>query len=122
MTGQKRKTVTRWDDVMTEDGWTRWVIDLARRTGWMVTPIRPAPIPGDESGRRITHLDGDKGWPDLALARPGVFLARELKTNHGALSKEQRVWLAHLGPFGGVWRPRDRDEVVATLTARRGPA
>jgi hypothetical protein len=46
-----------------------------------------------------------------------VVLIRELKSDRGRLAAEQQAWLDALGPLGGVWRPRDRDLVLATLTA-----
>ena len=115
----RRKKITRLDDLMSEEDWQAEVIGIAKRCGWRVMHSRPAPIPGDPSGRLITHVTGDQGWPDLALARDGVFLAVELKRNDRSPSPEQRRWLEHLGPFGHVWRPRDRDTVVRILTAPR---
>lgn len=97
---------------MTEDEWTRWVIEAAKWRGWMVTHFRPAKL---QSGRWATPLSGHKGFPDLALAKGGRVLLRELKTDRGVLSPEQKVWLAALGEHGGVWRPRDRDKVLAEL-------
>lgn len=50
------------------------------------------------------------GWPDSVIVSRGGILFRELKTEHGSLSPEQR----HVGDLitraGGnwrVWRPRD---------------
>lgn len=62
------------------------------------------------------------GFPDLVLVNPrtGRVLWRELKTNKGRVSPEQRAWLDGLAAVGmdaGVWRPDDLDSglVVAEL-------
>ena len=62
------------------------------------------------------------GFPDLVLVNPptGRVLWRELKTNKGRVSPEQRAWLDGLTAAGmdaGVWRPNDLDTglVVAEL-------
>lgn len=54
------------------------------------------------------------GFPDLVLVntRTGRILWRELKTNKGRISPEQREWLDGLtaaGQDAGVWRPNDLD-------------
>lgn len=57
-----------------------------------------------------TPVQGDgKGFPDLVIVGGGV-LYRELKSNTGYPSQEQRAWISALGASGadvGVWRPRD---------------
>jgi hypothetical protein len=91
------------------------VVDLAKRTGWLVTHFRPART---QRGYR-TAIQGHKGFPDVVLARDGVVLFRECKTDTGRLAPEQRAWLAAL-PDAAVWRPRDWDDVIVpTLTAPR---
>jgi hypothetical protein len=101
---------------LAEDPFVDRVIDLAKRTGWLVTHFRPART---QRGYR-TPIKGHKGFCDLVLARAGVVLIRECKTDKGTLSVEQRAWLAELGDLGGVWRPRDWDSVIVpTLTAPR---
>jgi hypothetical protein len=98
---------------VTEDEWKSWVLDVARWHHWLVSHFRPART---ERGWR-TPLEGNAGYPDVTLARGGVVLIRELKSDRGRLAPEQQAWLEALGPLGGVWRPRDRDLVLATLTA-----
>lgn len=44
------------------------VLDLAGLLGWRRAHFRPAVLP---SGRWATHMAGDKGFPDLALAAAG---------------------------------------------------
>lgn len=50
------------------------------------------------------------GWPDLVLVRDGALMFRELKTERGRLTADQRDWLSALQVAGqdvGVWRPAD---------------
>lgn len=102
---------------MTESAWSAWVIDLARWSSWKVVHFLPA---WTADGSRVrTALHGDKGSPDLLLARDGIVLLRELKTDTGRVAPEQLEWLHAIGDQGAIWRPRDRDLVTATLTAPR---
>jgi hypothetical protein len=39
------------------------------------------------------------------LARDGEIILAELKTGKGTLTREQKVWLQHIGDRGYVWRP-----------------
>lgn len=99
----------------TEAAFTSKVIHLARLNGWMVTHFLPA-----RTGKGYrTPVQGHIGFCDLVLARDQVVLIRELKTDRGSLSAEQRAWLAALGPVAAVWRPRDWDEILVTLSAPR---
>jgi hypothetical protein len=50
-------------------------------------------------------MSGDPGFPDLVLARGGVVLHVELKSEKGKVRPEQSEWLAELG--GEIWRPSD---------------
>lgn len=99
---------------LTEAQFQQRVVDLAKLTGWHCVHYRPA----WQAGKFRTPLTGDRGAPDLILARRGVVLLAELKTDRGRLSPEQKAWLAALGPYGRVWRPRDWPAIVAELTAR----
>ena len=106
-----------------EADWQRTVIDLARLGGWRVFHALPA----SRGGRIATHQLGDRGFPDLILARSGrTPIAAELKTQTGRLTVEQREWLDALlgnGAASGmdvrVWRPSDLDEVRRTLIGTR---
>lgn len=97
---------------MSEDDWETRVMDFAKLHGWKVCHYLPAIR---QSGRISTAVKGDRGGPDLQLARRGVVLLVELKTNSGTLSPEQREWLDECGEHGDVWRPRDWDRVQAIL-------
>lgn len=101
-------TLTR---TLTEAEWLTRVVDTARIHGWHAHHARPART---ARGYR-TALQGDRGAPDLLLARDGVVLLAELKTDTGRLGPGQRDWLDACGDHARLWRPRDWDAVLATL-------
>jgi hypothetical protein len=90
---------------ISEDAFQSRVVDYARLRGWLVVHYRPAPA--GRSGRYATPLQGNKGCPDLILARTGRVLLVELKSQRGRLSVDQAAWLGALGRNGRLWRPRD---------------
>lgn len=107
-------------------------IDLARRCRWSVTHFRAART---RAGYR-TAVQGHPGWPDLALARHGVLILRELKGDRGRVSPEQFDWARQLTPgwverrgwvpeeetavLFDVWRPGDwQTRIIPTLTQRK---
>jgi hypothetical protein len=97
-----------------EDDFQRFVIETAKLNGWKVTHFRPVKL---LSGRWATPLQGDAGFPDLALARGGVVILAELKSQKGIVSDDQESWLAAIGSeLGRVWRPSDRPAIVAELS------
>lgn len=110
------------------------IIELAMLSRWAVTHFRAAQT---RKGYR-TAVQGHIGWPDLALARCGVLLTRECKTDKGRLTPEQLDWARQISgnphwaetpaaPFEyragllyDVWRISDFEPlIVPTLTARR---
>lgn len=67
------------------------------------------------------------GFPDWVIVGPGGILYRELKSQKGRLSAEQRVWLEALRTAGAdadVWRPEDwmSGRIQRELTALAGRA
>ncbi len=101
---------------MTEEEFHQQVTHLAALYGWRVNHHRPTPT--GRTGDRWTTATTVKGWPDLTLWRPGALLFRELKTDTGRLTADQREVLAELAAAGAdveVWRPRDFDRVLTTL-------
>jgi hypothetical protein len=100
---------------LTEAQFQQRIMHLARLTGWHCVHYRPA----WQSGKWRTPMTGDSGAPDLILARSGVVILAELKTDQGRLTDPQRAWLAALGPHGRVWRPRDWPSIAAELTTRK---
>lgn len=97
---------------LSEDAFKRTVIETAHWYKWRVMHTRPVKIRED---KWATPLEGDPGFPDLALARDGQVILAELKTNKGQPFADQRLWLAALGPFGRVWRPRDWPAILLEL-------
>jgi hypothetical protein len=89
---------------LTEAAFQKQVIDLAHLYRWRVAHFRPArtTVRGKETWRTAVSADG-QGFPDLVLARKGVVLFRELKTDDGKATQEQLTWL--LAVNGVIWRP-----------------
>lgn len=109
-------------DAMSEDDLQDRVMAVALQGSWHRYHPKPATV--RQRGRvvRITHQDGEPGFPDLVLARDGVVLFIELKTEDNSPEPHQRVWLEHLGHRAYVVRPRDLPELRRVLLApRNGP-
>ena len=90
---------------MTEKEWQKQVVDLAHLFGY-----------------RVYHpwlsIRSERGWPDLALFRPGRFVLAELKAEKGKLTTSQEGMIADLKAAGievFVWRPSDLDAAVEAL-------
>lgn len=97
---------------MTEEQFLDTVVALAKLHRWKVAHFRPAQM---QSGRWATPMKGDKGFPDLTLARRGVVMFAELKSEVGRLSKEQKEWGEELGDLFHVWRPSDLPRIADLL-------
>lgn len=100
-------------DAMSERAFQQGVLKLARFHGFALAYHT-------HDSRRSAP-----GFPDLVLVNPrtGRVLWRELKTNKGRVSPEQRAWLDGLAAAGmdaGVWRPNDLEAglVIAELTGK----
>lgn len=99
------------------------VIQTAQHFGWLVHHGRPAI---NKSGRWSTPVTGNVGFPDLVMARRGVVLIVELKSDAGRHRPEQVLWADAItgdtNPQEGdrlryyTWRPADwRDGLIAEL-------
>ncbi|MFD2421644.1 hypothetical protein [Amycolatopsis pigmentata] len=97
---------------LTEAQFQQRVLETAAIHGWRYAHFRPART---VHGWR-TPVQGYPGVPDLLLARHGVILLTELKTDTGRPTTEQLAWLEQLGNHGRLWRPRDWDQVHAELS------
>lgn len=99
------------------------VLELAGLLGWKGAHFRPAMLP---SGRWATHMRGDKGFPDLVLAKRGRLIFAELKRSGEEASAEQLVWLEVLGSVPGVvavlWSTEDWVSGAIEKELRRPPA
>lgn len=96
---------------VTEGEFQESVIALAKLSGWKVAHFRPALT---EKGWR-TPMQGDKGFPDLVLARRGVILFAELKVKGRRVTNEQAEWGAAIGDHWYVWRPSDMESIRKVL-------
>lgn len=103
---------------MSEADFQRTVIDAARLAGWKVCHFRPGMT---QRGRWVTPMQGDKGAPDLILAKDGRVLLAELKSDKGKTTPEQDAWLAAAGGHGRVWRPRNMAAVLLDLGVTKRP-
>lgn len=86
----------------TEADFQTWVVDYARRHGWLVAHLR------DSRGQDAV------GLPDLIMARRGLVILAELKSMAGKVDeKKQGPWLEASGSH--LWRPSDRARIEAML-------
>jgi hypothetical protein len=97
---------------MSEDELQSSVIQMAHACGWLVMHTRPVNThrqrtrkDGTVANVWETPIQGDKGFPDLVLARRGVVLHVELKTEAGGFRDGQLEWIAAIGATAGTWRP-----------------
>ncbi len=103
---------------MTEKEFQQRVVLLAKAHGWLVHHARPART---ANGEWRTPIMGDVGFPDLVLARRGVVVFAELKSDKGRLTKEQDVWLDALTQrqmethIVMCWRPSDLPAIERLL-------
>ena len=100
-----------------EDDFLCWIIALAQYQGWLVAHFRPART--DKGWRTATQ--GNAGFPDLVLARAGVAIFIEAKSEIGTLSPPQEAWQEALKGDGVatelcfVFRPSDRNTIIKLL-------
>ena len=109
------------------------VIEYAHLNGWMVAHFRPGMM---KSGRWVTPMIGDPGFPDLVMTRYDRLVFAELKSEKGRISEAQQAWRecldkvaeASVDPSSWsvrdnpveyfLWRPSDWDEIEQTLRRR----
>lgn len=97
---------------ITEEQFKRTVIDMARVYHWHVMHTRPALT---KKGWR-TPIEGHPGFVDLVLARDGVVLLVELKSETGKLGPGQADWGEAIGPVHyRLWRPSQIEEIRREL-------
>ena len=103
---------------LSEADFQRWFIEAARLGGWKVCHFRPGKT---QRGRWVTPIQGDKGAPDLILAKDGRVLLVELKRDSGKPTREQVEWLAAAGGHGRLWRPENRAAILVDLGLTKPP-
>ena len=103
---------------MTESQLQDNILAMAFKLGWLCYHTRAAM---NKRGQWSSPLQGTPGFPDLILARAGVVICRELKSQKGKLTGTQQAWLEAMHPGckleALVWRPHDwlSGEVEALL-------
>lgn len=102
---------------ISEATFTDLVIEMAQWAGWRVYHSRPG---RRKDGTWNTPIQGNPGFPDLVLAKNGVVIFAELKTEKGIIGPEQNLWLYHIGHHQGataaaLWRPRDLPHIRQVL-------
>jgi hypothetical protein len=111
-----RSRTTVHNTRMTEADFQQRIIDTAILCGWRVAHQRPGM---NRRGGWSTAVQGDRGAPDLLLARAGQVLLAEIKSDRGRLGPGQGEWLTELGGHGRLWRPSDWTAVLAELKGER---
>lgn len=107
---------------MREDAYYPKLVALAHQFGWLVEHHRTVKT---ESGRHMTAIMGDKGWPDFTFSHPKkkITLFREIKGAKTRVEPDQKRWLASLAASGldvDIWRmPDDWPRAVAQLSFGR---
>lgn len=118
-----------------EAEFTTMVVRLAQVNGWMVYHPLPATVREQDSVENApdggvnfvrgrwkkvrTPLQGDRGFPDLVLARDGEVLHVELKLDGSYLRPDQKLWQAAMGDQFEVWRPSDWETRIEPRLRRR---
>lgn len=95
------------------------IVAAARMAGWLVHAERASLT---QTGRWATAIQGDRGWPDIVLARAGVLLMVELKRAPNRVEPEQVKWHTALRLVPGVitgvlWVPDQQEQFIAAITA-----
>lgn len=91
-----------------EDVFEGWIIDLAKMRGWRIVHFRKARTKDGWA----TPIRGDKGFPDLVMARKGRVIFAELKVKDNKPDADQELWLDALRGTAAetyVWWPKDWD-------------
>lgn len=107
MTGRARV-----EPALSEGSFQSRLMDTAALYGWRRVHVRAART---ERGWR-TPYEGHSGLPDMILARDGMVLLAELKSDRSrSFQPGQREWLAEAGEHGRLWRPRDWPTILEEL-------
>ena len=95
------------------------LIDIAKMFGWKVHHSRKVLVQEHGQTRWKTPVAGHEGFVDLTLARNGVVIHAELKTETGKSSPEQLEWADAIGATHVLWRPHQYQEIVTLLSDGR---
>lgn len=103
-----------------EGAFQQAVVDFAHLCGWRVASFRAVRVQrrtGEVYYETPVGADG-KGWPDIALTKPGRFIVAELKIPPNTTTPEQVEWLRAFEAAGVpafVWGPADWPEIETVL-------
>lgn len=105
---------------MTEAEFQGGLVGQARESGYRVHFVPDSLYRRSFSGKHKGHgLDlGDRGFPDLLMARHGHIHYRELKVGRNKLDPEQELWrdiLLAAGQDWGLWHGNDYDELMEAI-------
>ena len=117
MTRVKQSPTRGAERALTEAQFQQQIMEYAQLRGWLCAHFRPAM---NRRGVWATQMAGDPGFPDLVLARKGVVVFAELKSEKARASADQLAWLEALQGMSlkanvFLWRPSDWDTVVEVL-------
>lgn len=91
-------------ETINEKEWQKWVMEVAREAGWLAFHSTDSRRDG-----------GDKGYPDVILAKGGVVWALELKTVNGKVTRGQLDWGEAMGSHWHLLRPGDEYKLIHLL-------
>ncbi len=94
-------TTAEYRAAESEASFQKWVINTARDNGWLVAHV-------SDSRKQDTT-----GLCDLVLARGGLVILAELKSETGGVRGAQVAWLQASGYH--LWRPSMREQIVKEL-------
>lgn len=97
---------------ISEAQFQRRIMDAAKWNRWKVVHIRAVEI---SKGRWSVPYEGDRGLPDLVMAKDGRIIVPEIKREGGKATKDQVSWLDNLGDHGRLWYPSDWDDILDEL-------
>ena len=102
---------------MTEAEFTNQLLAWAKTFGWRRFHVRSSGRMSN--GKAIPVVQGDKGFPDLVLAKPGRLVFAELKVGGNKARSEQTDWLDLLAASNAechVWTPAMWTQILAVLS------
>lgn len=106
---------------MNERDFTKQVLEVAKRFGWLAVHFATARGPAGE--HRTPYLGDGKGYFDITAIRERVVFA-ELKIPPNKPTTEQMVWARTAVAAGEevyLWVPDDYDDIVKTFAGARPP-
>lgn len=109
-------------ETLTEKDFTKQVLEVAKRFGWMAVHFLPARV-GKENRPVTAYLGDGKGFFDIVAVRERVVFA-ELKIGSNKQTAEQLAWSRQAvvaGTEAYLWRPDDYDDIVKVFAGTRPP-